>query len=64
MVILSALTMYTVEWLGRCLWPRKLKSHQHNYPTHDFELVSITGFGIVPLLLVGVKFKIYSDYKF
>ena len=43
---------------------RQLKNHEHNYPTHDLELVAII-FAIMIWRhnLYGYQFEVYSDHK-
>ena len=43
---------------------RQLKPHEHNYPTHDLELVVVVfALKIWQYYLYGEKFRIYTDHK-
>ena len=43
---------------------RQLKPHEHNYPTHDLELVAVVfALKIWQYYLYGEKFRIYTDHK-
>ena len=43
---------------------RQLKAHEHNYPTHDLELVGIVfSLKIWRHYLFGEKCRIYIDHK-
>ena len=43
---------------------RKLKPHEHNYPTHDLELVAVVfALKIWRHYLYGEKCRIYTDHK-
>ena len=43
---------------------RQLKPHEHNYPTHDLELVAVVfALKIWPHYLYGEKCRIYIDHK-
>ena len=42
----------------------QLKNHEHNYPTHDMELVAIVfAFKIWHHYLYDEQFEVYSDHK-
>ena len=43
---------------------RQLNNHEHNYPTHDMELVAIVfTLKIWCHYLYGEQFKVFSDHK-
>ena len=43
---------------------RQLKTHEHNYPTHDLELaVVVFALKLWRCYLYGEKFQVYSDHK-
>ena len=43
---------------------RQLKSHEHNYPTHDLELAAVAfALKIWRHYLYGEEFEVYSDHK-
>ena len=43
---------------------RQLKPHEHNYPTHDLELVVVVfSLKIWRHYLYGEKYRIYTDHK-
>ena len=43
---------------------RQLKNHEHNYPTHDMELVAVVfAFKIWYHYLYGEQFEVYSNHK-
>ena len=43
---------------------RQLMNHEHNYPTHDVELVTIVfALKILRHYLYGEKFEVFSNHK-
>ena len=43
---------------------RQLKNHEHNYPTHDLELVVVVfALKILRHYLYGDQFEVFSDHK-
>ena len=49
---------------GSNLWFPIVKNHEHNYPTHDMELVAVVfSLKIWRHYLYGEEFEVYSDHK-